>query len=215
MAVDSRLTFRSRTGTLPDSEAPLRLLLPLLALGCAGDDILDTDGNPVVSGCEVGPEPTLEVGKGEEEWAASDEDEGRSILIHGVQGGFHTFVSVRAAHLSLDGPWQLRIRGYLDGYPMAYAELERDPACNEEADVGESIGTWLIWWGRPPHLHGREAAIDARVTDVDGRSVLAGTRQIIWDEELWDEQVDPADDQGTGIVSTWSGETLPTVTPRP
>lgn len=174
----------------------LQLGVVVVACACTstGDDP-DTDGSDthlptddtdrvVVSGCELGPDPTLTVGKGELLFEESDADDGRSVLIHGLQGGFHTFISIRASHLSLDGPWQLRVVGSLDGEVRAVAPLEREPECNEAVDQGESLGTWLIWRGQPEDLHDRQAQIEVTVEDVDGRVVEGVGTQRIWDPLL-------------------------------
>lgn len=165
------------------------LLLCLMA--CAGaDPVGATDGwaggvdtdLPDVSGCETGPPPRLAVGKGERAFEPSDADDGRSILIHGMQGGFHTFVSLRAAHLSLEERWKIDIEGRVDGEVWASATLERTPECNPDVDRAEANGTWLIWVGRrPPELHEQRITVWTRVEDADGRVVEATGDQLIWD----------------------------------
>lgn len=156
----------------------MRTLLVVMSLaGCAEESI---------SGCETGPEPVAEVGKGELVWSDSDADQGRTLLVHGTQGGFHTYVSLRAAHLD-EGPWSLELSGSLDDEVLAEGVLERsDVACDVEADRLQIIGTWLIWESTPEVLHRQVVRIDARVTDAKGRTVEASAEQRIWDQEFWE-----------------------------
>lgn len=156
-------------------------------IGCQEPIDSDHTDGPQISGCVVGPAPSLTVGKGEYEWVGSEADEGHTELVHGMQGGFHTFVSLRAAHLSLDGEWAVSLSGTLDGEELAFAELTRTPECAVGADLGESIGTWLIWRSRPPQLHDQTVTIEATVTDIDGRQVTATGTQVIWDETQLEE----------------------------
>ncbi|MFK7928701.1 MAG: hypothetical protein AB8H79_10980 [Myxococcota bacterium] len=160
----------------------MRFVFFLALAGCdaPGDGPIGTDG-PVVAGCDVGAEPQLWIGKGEQEWASSDDEDGRTLLVHGMQGGFHTFLSLRAQHLNLDQDWTLSVEGFLDGERTAWADLVRTPECNGDADFGESIGTWLIWRAQPEELHDQVVKIDVSVTDADGRVVSATEEQRIWD----------------------------------
>jgi len=172
--------------------AMLVALLGLLACAEPSDsdtdrawDPQDTDVDPDAwSGCQVGPPPLLQIGKGEDAFEPSETDDGHTVLIHGLQGGFHTFVSLRADHLATDGSWHIVIEGLIDGELRAVARLQREPDCNPDVDAAESIGTWLIWWGRPWELHEREVTIRAVVVDGDRRLVVGQTQQVIWDPEL-------------------------------
>lgn len=170
----------------------MRLLwLSIMSLACTGSTVGSTDELPVdsdetdlpyLSGCELGRDPVLTVGKGERAFEDSALDDGKSILIHGLQGGFHTFVSLRAAHLSLEEKWKVDIEGRVDGEVWARATLERTPECNPEADQAEANGTWLIWVNRrPPELHEQAIEVWARVEDADGRIVEGTGEQVIWD----------------------------------
>ena len=168
----------------------MRWLLPALWLAaCAGPDDTDrdwideTDG-PMVSGCVEGPDAYVDVGKGEDDLLASDVDNRHSVLIHGLQGGFHTFVSLRGHHLDLEGPWYMVIEGLLDDEIRAVARLDREPHCNEDVGAGEIIGTWLIWRAFPTELHEQDVTIRAVVVDGDRRVILGQTEQVIWDPEL-------------------------------
>lgn len=170
------------------------LAVAVWLVACTGTDgtgstdlIYETDDSdlPYLSGCEVGRAPRLAVGKGERAFEASEDDEGRSVLIHGLQGGFHTFVSLRGAHLSLEERWKVEIEGRVGEEVWASAVLERTPECNPDADQAEANGTWLIWVGRrPPELHEQEVTIWSRVEDADGRTVEATAVQRIWDPAL-------------------------------
>ena len=167
-------------------------LLPLLVGGCVGDDPddsdLDTspwDTDPVVvAGCGPGGEPTLDIGKGERAFVDSEDDDRKSVLIHGLQGGFHSFVSLRGGGLNIDEKWNVVIEGVLDGRIRAVSRLERTPECNPDVDLAEANGTWLIWMAYPEELHGKEVEIRALVVDGDKRIVRDRDTHVIWDPEL-------------------------------
>ncbi len=163
-----------------------RLLALVLLAGCGEPAPADTDPAPT-SGCVAGGTPVVEVGKGERRFEAEDDDGGRSILIHGMQGGFHSFVSIRSRGLDTAGPWDLRIEGFLGDESLAQAVLSREPDCNAEVDRGESIGTWLVWWSTPEVLHGEEVTIAVEVEDATGTVVSATGQQVLWDQFQWDE----------------------------
>ena len=173
------------------------LILVAAGIACTGPTVHETDtgegSDPDTdtvmhwSGCEAHPEPSLQVGKGEEWFEPSEDDDGRSVLIHGIQGGYHTFVSVRADGLALHGDWDLRIEGRLDGEVLAMAVTDRIPECNHDADRGESIGTWLIWDGEPRTLHDQIVTIRVLAVDAEGTQARGEAEQRIWDPKLAEE----------------------------
>jgi hypothetical protein len=155
----------------------------LLIAGCGSEP-------EPIDGCLPSQEPTLEVGKGEDQWLPASADEGRTVLIHGFQGGYHSFVSLRSTGLSVQGAWKIELAGYLAGAEVVRVPLEREPACNAGVAQGESLGTWLIWGTRPDQLdllHQQPVRIEARVEDLDGREASASAEMLLWSELSWED----------------------------
>ena len=170
----------------------LSLFFSLFVCGCvAPEPASHTDlaqGDPT-KGCIPGLPPELTVGKGEWEFEPTAENERKSILIHGLQGRFHTFVSLRGAYFSLDEDWQITIEGIIEGEVWATATLEREARCTEDERWAEANGTWLRWLGKTPQdLHDRDTTVRATVTDSLGRSVTNEAIHRIWDPFMVEEE---------------------------
>jgi len=162
----------------------LRGWWPLLLLGC---------GSPTdpasVDGCVASNAPSLEVGKGEAEFVDAAADDERTILIHGFQGGYHSFVSARASGLAVDGPWDMEIVGFLGEEERVRVPVRRDASCNAGVSRGEILGTWLIWGIRPDQLgelHQQRVRIALSATDVRGREAEGSAEMVLWSEFEWE-----------------------------
>jgi hypothetical protein len=150
------------------SRAPL-----LLAVACA----TPWDGPP----CEPGPEPTLEVGKGED--AFESLADGTTPLVHGPQDGFHVYVNLRARYLDASAPWPVVITGTIDGVERARADTEVELACDEDGGALETEwATYLVWQLRGDALADKQCVLSVEATDAAGVKVTAvATARILYD----------------------------------
>ncbi|GAB4561630.1 MAG: hypothetical protein Tsb0020_09260 [Haliangiales bacterium] len=139
----------------------------------------------VPDGCAPGAAPTLEIGRGEADFEAIAD--GRVELIHGIQGGYHTTMALRAEALPApDEAVEVELRGYLDGEELSRAVSYTRFLCDEDAQALEAWGLRLIWEATPEDLAGQMVRIEAVVTSDDGSRAEAATEAVIHDPLLED-----------------------------
>ncbi len=126
-----------------------------------------------LGGCSAGfaGPPTADVGGGVDQFITLHD--GDSVpIIHGLQGGYHVWGSVRAANVDPSG---LALRFTL------YIEEASDPYTirNDTVDLsgGEHLGT-AVFLPNPDDVRGRSCRFHLDVTDAHGRTASAEHRVI-------------------------------------
>lgn len=150
-----------------------------------GDGTGDADGtgDGGGSGCATGENPTLIIGHGEDGYEPL-EDGGQLELIHGPQGGVHTFMALHAERIDASEELVGRLEGYLGGELAATSAPYLDMRCNG-AEGGLQVWSVLLIWEAPPEdLHLQPVTIDAEVVDTQGVKVTATKEAILHDAML-------------------------------
>ncbi len=138
------------------------LLLHLLA--CA--EVPEEAADP----CAAGREPTLTIGTGETAFEAVSSGDGLE-LVHGPQGGYHTYIGLAATFLDPSATWLTVITGTLSGEVLAQSDPLLTMRCNGAAGQLQSWGTLLIWDAQPADLDDQPITVAAEITDAAGTTV--------------------------------------------
>jgi hypothetical protein len=137
------------------------------------------DEAPLDAACEPSETPTLELGAGESAYA-SFEPGATLELVHGPQGGVHTFMALEARGIAADVELEGTLRGYL-GEQQVGASY---PFLNFRCRAGSGWQVWgllLIWDAAPEDLHLQPVRIDVEVTDAAGVVVTASKEAVLHD----------------------------------
>lgn len=150
----------------------------LWLIGCAASD----GGALALDPCEPGDDVTLELGTGET--AFEPLEAGAAVeLVHGPQGGFHTYVGFAATGLDASSQWTAEIEGTLGGELLAESAPILNMRCDHADGRLESWGTLLIWEAQPEDLDGQPITVTAWVTDAAGVT-LSDTIDLVIDDPL-------------------------------
>lgn len=145
----------------------------------AGDESSELD-----EPCMPGDAPTLELGQGEAAFM-SFADGATLELVHGPQGGVHTFMALEARYVDASVELEGNLRGYLDGVQVGASYPYLNFRC--QAATQELAGGWQVWgllliWDAPPEdLHLQSVHIEAEFTDASGVVVSASKDAILHD----------------------------------
>ncbi len=151
----------------------------LLLLACAGGD--DSTSTAELSGCDPGPSPTLNLGKGELSYSAMEAGDGTIELVHGPQGGFHTVIALEAVEADASAEWTVQIRGYLADVERATTTPYVSMQCNQQTGTLQSWGFLLIWDAQPEELDEQQVRIEAEGQDAAGVALSAEAEVVIED----------------------------------
>lgn len=137
------------------------------------------DKAPEPGGCQLGAEPTLEIGLGIGEYAPVP-DGGELPLVHGPQGGYHLEIGLQATHIDASTLVTGHLEGTIDG--RRYAEIDPwlDFRCGD--DALSSWGTRLIYDAEPEFLDGKTTTVAAEVTDLEGTTIRTEATFVIRDD---------------------------------
>ena len=161
-------------------------------VGCGQDSAGDTGDNTETSDdgsipdpnnpCVPGPNPSLEIGQGEQGYEPYEA--GTMIeLIHGPQGGVHTLTGLLAR--DIDGSEKLtgELRGYLGDEQLGGSVPYLDFRC--AVDEGLQVWNVFLFWEAPPEqLHMQTVRIEVEFTDASGTLVQASKEAMIFDPGL-------------------------------
>lgn len=159
----------------------------LLLAACAAEDAGGEDDVVVFDPddpCVPGMEPSLELGAGATAYAPFVS--GAALeLVHGPQGGVHTYMALEARGVDASEELVGELRGYLDGVQIgaSYPYLNFRCRAPEGDDPGgqQVWGVLLIWDAPPESLHLRSVHIEAEVTDASGVVVTTCKDAILHD----------------------------------
>ena len=166
------------------------LILGLIS--CANNGTSSSSSNQFQA-CSAGPSPSIEVGHGELRFETFDQAENTPVeLIHGPQGGYHSTIAVRAAHLDPDRSYIIDLVGVIDGLELGGGTPLAQFRCNYAAEAQEFKGGLLVWDSVPEELHDKRATVNVYVIDPsketsDGQPVIVAqdtAEYTIWDPAL-------------------------------
>lgn len=130
--------------------------------------------------CLSSEAPTLRIGQGRERFDDLDGDPELSLEA-GPQGGFRSWVAVRAEGLQAPGAWAITLRGLSQDVVIADGAQTVQSRCVSSAPGGEVVGVQFRWDGAPPsgrtlqELDGAEHSLFIEVVDEAGG--LASARE--------------------------------------
>jgi hypothetical protein len=166
----------------------------------------------IAAGCGSGPvsfpgPPELELGTGYDQFVAVADGDPVEI-IHGLQGGYHIWGSVRARYLD---PRQLELRFTVtlsgDTTPQALRQTTEDLAGTSDGlSYGELLGTAVIFKD-VRQVEGRPCDWTVVATDGEGRTAQAEKHGIVptggppLDGGTGDGGVDGGTGDGPGLIS--------------
>lgn len=150
----------------------------LWLIGCAASGDGTLAGDP----CVPGDEATLELGTGETAFEPVEAG-GFVELVHGPQGGFHTYVGFAATGLDASSQWTAEIEGTLGGELLAESAPFLTMRCDHAEGRLEAWGTQLIWDAQPEDLDGQPITVTAWVTDASGLT-LSDTIDLVIEDPL-------------------------------
>lgn len=164
------------------------LVTIVLLLGACASEVAGGEDDEVVfdpeDPCQPGPEPSLELGQGASAYATFVEGDSLE-LVHGPQGGVHTFMALDARDIDASAELVGELRGYLDGEQIgaSYPYLNfRCQAPQADDPGGQRVwGVLLIWEAPPESLHLRSVHIEAEITDASGLIVTTCKDAILHD----------------------------------
>lgn len=123
--------------------------------------------------CRPAAEPTLLVGSGVDAFTPLT-DPPELLLVYGPQGGVHFDISLRGTGLSLDGIWDITLRGVVGDLVVAETRPQVEASCDTDVPAEDIAGLRLIVLDdvRPADLvDPMDVHVD--VTDADGGAVSA------------------------------------------
>jgi hypothetical protein len=142
-------------------------------------DAATSGGEP--SACEVGAEPSLELSHGVD--GVEPLDAHPAELVHGVQGGFHILLGLRAEHIDASDSSVVRFTGTIDGQQLGLTSPYVDLVCT--GDHQEAMNLRLIWDSTPDFLNGKTAHVQAELTDPNGE-IFRAEGDVVIDDPLLD-----------------------------
>ncbi len=142
----------------------LSVAIVLLLSACGSD--------PLEDGCKPGGDETLEIGLGENNFAALEDGE-TVPFTYGPQGGYHLELGLQATHLDAEDLISGSFEGRIDGDLLASAKPWLTFRCDAASGTQQSWGTLLIFAAEPAELHDVDADIDVEITDAAGTVVTS------------------------------------------
>lgn len=133
--------------------------------------------------CLPSDDPTLALGTGETTFVPLVDGDAVE-LVHGPQGGYHTYVGFAATGLDGSAAWTADVVGWLDGAIRATSAPLVVFRCDHAEGRLESAGALLVWDGQPEELDGQPITVEATLTDARDVQIDATIDLVIHDPLL-------------------------------
>ena len=101
-------------------------------------------------------------------------------IIAGMQGGFHSVLTLEAESIQGRELWPLSLTATISGSPVGNSSTTISWECNEQTARWERRDIWLFWTEDPLELGGQQVEVSARLSHPDvGEAVTVDARFLL------------------------------------